>query len=125
MKEIKVVRKAESTEEIYLDFARKVSEIKDGAVIFSYPFLQFLFQYAPYEELDSVKIDMNYRDEEQKVKSVIALKSGMTLTFTRVRMTTYVYLLHSLEFNWNGEEIIYNCSKHINEISECYKIADE
>lgn len=123
MKTIKVVREAESTEDVYLDFARKVSEIK-GAIIFSYPFLQFLFQYAPYEELDLEKINMQYRDEEQKVKSVIALKSGMTLTFTRVRMTTFVYLLHSLEFDWDGEKITYSCSKNINEINECYKIED-
>lgn len=122
MKQIRVVKNAKKTEDVYLDFAQKVGMHKDGKMDFDYDLLQFLFQYADYNEIDFEKSDIHYSEDEEKiVDSTIALKSGMLLMFTRERVGEYEYHLKSMNFLW--KEYKYTYSYPTETENERYQIA--
>ena len=113
MDQIKVVKNADTTEKIYLDFSRKVSKCN---------FLQVLFQAASYEEIDFDSSDIHYEDEEKNVESKIVLKNGMQLEFERVRINTFIYVLKSLKFSWKDYKYIYSCPEKMVETTDVYEV---
>lgn len=123
MDQIKVVKNADTTEKIYLDFSRKVSKCNGSSIIFfNYDFLQVLFQAASYEEIDFDSSDIHYEDEEKDVKSKVVLKSGMQLEFERVRINTFIYVLKSLKFSWKDYKYIYSCPEKMVETTDVYEV---
>ena len=123
MEQIKVVKKVDTTESMYLDFSRKVSRCNGSSIIFfGYDFLQMLFQAASFDEIDFDSSDIHYEDEEENVESKIVLKSGMQLRFERVRISKFVYVLKSLEFSWKDKKYMYSCPEKILETTDVYEI---
>ena len=125
MERIKVVKKVDTTESMYLDFSRKVSRCNGSSIIFfSYDFLQVLFQAASYDELDFDSSDIHYEDEEKNVESKIVLKNGMQLKFERVRINAFIYVLKSLEFSWKDYKYEYSCPEKLLETTHMYELVN-
>lgn len=122
IKEIRITAVADTAEEIYMDFSRKISINKGAIILFSYNFLQYLFQIAPYSEIDVDLSDIAYSHDEECKKTVIVLKSGMRLTFTRARISRYLYVLKCLEFYGKGQKYSYDCPETYNELDDACKI---
>ena len=120
--ETRVRGKSDLVEEVYMDFAQKVSKQEGTVIFFTYNFLQYLFNLAPYATLDLNLSNIAYSDYERIEESTIALKNGMKLKFKRVKISRYIYVLNSLEFSWKGNKYKYSCPEMYDEIKETCKI---